>query len=260
MEPAAGAWDGVGYARVNTLQESLAARALGAVVLRGDERVLDIGCGDGRVSLGLADRLASGTLLGVDPSPSMLAVARERAAGRPAVTFARGGAEELDAGTFDVVVSFNALHWCRDPVEAVRRAAAAVAPGGRTVLQLVPAGPRPSLEDVAATVAASPGWRHRLAGEGVPFWHPAEGELAGLLRGADLVVTSDEVSEESWDFGDRAAFERWCTVGFAAWTHGLDEAGAARFVTEVVDAYAEATGSPSVFRFRQERVTAGRTP
>ena len=68
-------WDGVGYARISDLQRAMATASLESVVVAGTERVLDVGCGDGYVTRLLASRLPAGSVLGVDPSPRMIAAA-----------------------------------------------------------------------------------------------------------------------------------------------------------------------------------------
>lgn len=261
-------WDGTAYAGLATLQDAMAARALAAVTLRGDERVVDVGCGDGRVTAALADRLPRGSVLGVDPSPRMLAVARTRVGARTNLAVVPGRAEQLAeagvaAGSADLVVSFNALHWASDPAAALAQVARAVRPGGAVLLLQVCAGPgpgaggRPSLEATAMAVAHG-AWHAALGALAAPFWHPEPATPGALLTAAGLAVDPPVVTDESWDFGSRAAFTAWCAVGFGAWTDGLPAADRPRFVDDVVTAWGLATGSTQVFRFRQLRVTARR--
>jgi trans-aconitate 2-methyltransferase len=105
-------WQAEQYGKINSLQEWLASRALSKLWVRGDERVLDVGCGDGRVTESLLDRLQDGSLVGVDPSASMVEAARQRLAGSGRAVVKLGEAATLDYhAEFDLVVSFNALHW-----------------------------------------------------------------------------------------------------------------------------------------------------
>ena len=62
-------WDGALYEQVNALQRWVADRSLVDVLFRGDEQVLDVGCGDGAITARLADRLTTGCLLYTSPSP-----------------------------------------------------------------------------------------------------------------------------------------------------------------------------------------------
>jgi len=98
-------------------------------------RVLDVGCGTGDVSI-LAARLvgAEGEVLGIDREPRMVATARDRAAADeiPGLSFVEGDFREVGSkhGVFDAVVGRLVLMYQADPVDAVRRVAECVRPGG----------------------------------------------------------------------------------------------------------------------------------
>ena len=72
-------WDGTGYERISGLQRHLARQTLSQLVFRGDERVLDVGCGDGYITRSIAARLPRGSVVGVDASPRMIEAARSHA-------------------------------------------------------------------------------------------------------------------------------------------------------------------------------------
>src|SRR4029077_11525208 len=71
-------WDGRSYDRVSGPMEALGREVLGRMRLRGDEVVLDAGCGSGRITEALIERVPRGRVLAVDASPSMVQAARER--------------------------------------------------------------------------------------------------------------------------------------------------------------------------------------
>ena len=77
-------WDGASYDRISAPQEALGRAVLARMDLRGDETVLDAGCGSGRVTEALLERLPSGRVIAVDASPSMVR------AGPPATREASG--------------------------------------------------------------------------------------------------------------------------------------------------------------------------
>ena len=211
-------------------------------------RLLDVGCGDGRITESLVDRIPDGRGVGIDPSPRMVDVApaSER------LTFEVGSAETMSfRDEFDLVVSFNALHWVQDQTAGLAAIAAALHTGGRATLVFVCDGPRPSLEDVAMTVTASPRWVDRFVRFAAPFVHPDPQQWQRDAESAGLIVDSLRVDDLEWDFGSREAFAAWCAVGFGGWTGHLPSEEADRFVSDVVDAYAAATHSDHVFRFRQ---------
>ncbi|MER5635575.1 methyltransferase domain-containing protein [Kitasatospora sp. NPDC002227] len=115
---------------------------------RPGDRALDVGCGTGYLTRCVAHAVGpTGTVLGVDPSPDVLAHARRRAARHPHCTFTDGIAEELPGpdDAYDVVVSSLMVHHLPEGVRA--RAAAemfrVLRPGGRLLLAdfRPPAGP-----------------------------------------------------------------------------------------------------------------------
>ncbi|WP_111765605.1 class I SAM-dependent methyltransferase [Nakamurella deserti] len=246
-------WDGAGYEKVSDLQRTLASRSLEHLVVRGDEDCLDVGCGDGYLTRLLAMRLPEGSVLGVDASPRMIEAARRAAVPAGAyVSFELGDASALRFDTeFDLVTSFNALHWVVDQHTALSGIARALVPEGRALLQQVCAGPRPSLEDVAMEVAAAPRWQAAFDGFDAPFVHVDPDGYPDLAAAAGLTVQSSTVTDEEWDFGSREDFAAWCTVGFAPWTPRLDPALVGSWVDDVVERYEQLSGRPGLFRFMQ---------
>jgi arsenite methyltransferase len=103
---------------------------VGLGVQAGD-RVLDIGCGTGRLTRWIAERVGpAGGIVGVDPLPERIAIARAHA---PGVSFEVGRAEDLGAfsdGSFDVVCMAAVLHWVADRVRALAEVRRVLRPGG----------------------------------------------------------------------------------------------------------------------------------
>src|ERR1700735_4669728 len=71
-------WNAPEYARIAALQEVMAAEALSLLDLRGSERVLDLGCGNGKVTAGIAARVPQGSVVGVDASAHMIDFASQQ--------------------------------------------------------------------------------------------------------------------------------------------------------------------------------------
>src|ERR1700733_6506372 len=104
-------WNAAGYVRISELQATMAAQMLGLLDLKGAERVLDIGCGDGRITTEIALRVPHGSVIGVDASEKMVAFARQHD-GQANLRFEVADARALPfQQEFDLIVSFNALHW-----------------------------------------------------------------------------------------------------------------------------------------------------
>nr|WP_239028155.1 methyltransferase domain-containing protein [Pseudonocardia acidicola] len=111
---------------------------LAALDLAPGERVLDVGTGPGQLLAAIADRVGpDGLAHGVDPSPAMAAMARQRCADRPGVTVTDGGVDgpgSLPDGPFDVVVSTQVLEYVADIPAALAEIHRVLRPGGRVLL------------------------------------------------------------------------------------------------------------------------------
>ena len=108
---------------------------------RGDEAALDAGCGTGRVTELLLERLPEGSVLAVDGSGAMVEAARRRFAGEPRVRVERQDLLSLEvAEPVDLVLSTATFHWIKDHERLFGRLAKVLKPGGRLVAQCGGAG------------------------------------------------------------------------------------------------------------------------
>ncbi len=129
-------WDGGVYDRISAPMEALGRAVLDRLALEGDETVLDAGCGSGRVTEALLERLPRGRVIAVDASASMARAARERLEGRDRVKVREGDLLELElAEPADAILSTATFHWIADHDLLFRRLRAALRPGGRLVAQ-----------------------------------------------------------------------------------------------------------------------------
>ncbi len=154
------AWDGARYDRVAGPMTGWGLHVLERLPLQGDETVLDAGCGSGRVTEQLAERLPAGRIIALDASPSMVAAARERLArfgDRVRYVVADLGQPlPLDARSVDAILSTAALHWVPDHDRLFAHLASPLRPGGRLVAQCGGAGNIASVQAVLAGIGD--GW------------------------------------------------------------------------------------------------------
>jgi trans-aconitate 2-methyltransferase len=147
------AWDAATYDRVSDPQVAMAGRVLERLPLRGDETVLDAGCGSGRVTELLIEQLPSGRVIAVDQAASMVELARGRLGERAVVLQSDLTALEL-GDQVDAVFSNAVFHWIADHSLLFERLFAALRPGGRLVAQCGGAGNIASFHQVARAVGA----------------------------------------------------------------------------------------------------------
>jgi trans-aconitate 2-methyltransferase len=127
-------WDACTYHRVAGPQEEWARGVIDRLELAGDETLLDAGCGTGRVTRLLVERLPRGRVIGVDASPSMIEKARENLGDRVELVVADLLELEL-AEPVDVVFSSATFHWILDHRRLFARLHAVLVPGGRLEAQ-----------------------------------------------------------------------------------------------------------------------------
>jgi trans-aconitate 2-methyltransferase len=127
-------WDGATYDRISQTMEKLGLEVLDRLELRGDEAVLDAGCGSGRITQALIERLPRGRVIAIDESPSMIAAARERLG--PDADLRLSDLLELELEEpVDAILSTATFHWIEDHERLFARLRAALRPGGRLLAQ-----------------------------------------------------------------------------------------------------------------------------
>src|SRR5688500_7141013 len=152
-------WDARTYDRVADPMTRWGAAVLDRLPLRGDERVLDAGCGSGRVTELLVERLPRGTVVALDGSPAMVEAARSRLArfgNRVEFVVADLGQPLPVAEPVDAILSTATFHWVLDHDALFRNLAAVLQPGGRLVAQCGGSGNVASIRHVLAGVGD--GW------------------------------------------------------------------------------------------------------
>jgi trans-aconitate 2-methyltransferase len=127
-------WNATSYERVSGPQEQWGRDVLDRLELDGDERVLDAGCGTGRVTAALLERLPRGELLAVDGSHAMVEEARQRFGDRVHV-FQSDLLDLRLEEPVDAILSTATFHWISDHDRLFARLHAALKPGGRLVAQ-----------------------------------------------------------------------------------------------------------------------------
>jgi trans-aconitate 2-methyltransferase len=157
-------WDAATYHRVGTPQARWAERVLERLDLRGDETVLDAGCGSGRVTAMLLERLPEGRVIAVDSSPSMVAAARGALPADRVDTMVCNLVDlELDEPV-DAVFSNAVFHWVLDHDRLFERLHAALRPGGQLVAQCGSEGNIAAFKAAMEEVAARPPYAAHIAG------------------------------------------------------------------------------------------------
>jgi trans-aconitate 2-methyltransferase len=176
-------WDAGSYHRVSVPHEEWARSVLDRLPLQGDETVLDAGCGSGRVTGMLIERLPRGRVVAVDGSASMVEKVREvlRPGDEALVSDLTG--LKLDQ-RIDAVFSSAVFHWVLDHDLLFRRLAAVLRPGGPLAAQCGGAGNIERLRTICDEVAASEPFAPYFDGFDSPWNYAGVEETEARLEGA----------------------------------------------------------------------------
>jgi trans-aconitate 2-methyltransferase len=198
-------WDAAHYHQVSDPQTSWGLKVIDRLRPRDGERILDIGCGTGRLTLALQDRAPGAGVVATDRSPAMVAEAGKTLAGRVPVVQADGVRLPFHP-VFDAVFSTATFHWIRDHVQLFAGIHRVLLPGGRLVSQ---AGGGPNLARLygrCAALATDPGFAPHFTGWSDPWYFAGVEETEARLRDAGFTAISVWLESTPTRFSDPASY------------------------------------------------------
>ena len=244
-------WDAGLYDAISDMQLGWGIKVLDRIELTGDENVLDAGCGTGKVTALIAERVPRGRVIGVDASRSMIDEARKRLP--PEVELIVGDLLDLELATpVDVVFSNATFHWIHDHNRLFQRLHSTLRPGGKLEVQFGGQGNVAALEAAVREASATPPFAEYLDSAPLPWRFRSPEETAAALDRAGFVEVRcwTERVTESFDEGRDL---RACGVG--DYIGHLPASLQDRFVAAVVDAMDD----PSVREYVRLNVSARRS-
>jgi SAM-dependent methyltransferase len=171
-------WEPGDYAKNAAFVPALGAPVLALLDPKPSERILDLGCGDGVLTVKLVE--AGAEIVGVDASDTMIAAAKARGLDAHVVD---GQALDFD-GEFDAVFSNAALHWMLDGQAVARGVFRALKPGGRFVGEMGGQGNVATLRSGLRTELLRRGYK---VPEEDPQWYPGIAEFSAVYEAAGFV-------------------------------------------------------------------------
>ena len=253
-------WDASEYARNSTAQMEWALELIEKLELTGDESVLDLGSGDGKVSAEIARLLTGGSAVGVDSSEDMLALSRRSLppSSFPNLSFQRGDARALDFDArFDVVFSNATLHWVKDHGPVLKGAARSLRPRGRILFQMGGRGNGAEIFEVARRMIATAEWGRFFAGFEFPWGFYGPDEYIPWCAAAGLRVRRIELLPRTMKQKGAAGLSGWIRTTWMPYTERVPDDRRNAFIQEASARYLDlhppdAQGNVNVVMLRLE--------
>jgi trans-aconitate 2-methyltransferase len=205
-------WDAETYDAISDPQFRWGVEVLERLQLRGDEAVVDAGCGSGRVTEQLAKRLPEGRLVAVDGSEAMIAKARERLG--DGATYLVSDLSELELpNPVDLVFSTATFHWIVDHDRLFTHLRRCLAPGGRLVAQCGGEGNVARHAEAIAAVVARPEYAPHFAGMEAMWNFAAPRPTEARLRSAGFAEARCWLEPKPYEPVDPLRFTMTVTLG-----------------------------------------------
>jgi trans-aconitate methyltransferase len=230
-------WSAADYASNSSVQQTWARELIAMLKLQGNERILDVGCGDGKVTAELARAVSNGSVVGVDASPQMIEFATG-AFSIPNLEFHAMDARKIQfVRKFDLVFSNAALHWVDDHQAFLRGAASVLRAGGRL---MVSCGGKGNAHDVFLAVLPEmrlKRWREFFRKmEASYFFHGPE-EYKKWLPRFGFQAHSVKLAPKDATYQGREGFAGWLRTTWLPYTQRVPEDMREEFISAVVDRY-----------------------
>jgi trans-aconitate methyltransferase len=235
-------WDAQDYEQHSRAQQRWARELIDKLGLRGDEDVLDLGCGDGKVSAEIAHLLDRGSVVGVDSSPQMVALAAKR---YPPADYTNLSFQVMDArrlsfeACFDLMFSNAALHWVTDHQPVVQGLYRCLRPGGRILLQMGGQGNAEHILSVLAQVQAEPRWLPYFQDFAFPYGFLGIAEYQALLTEAGFTPLRVELIPKDMEHDGSDGLQGWIRTTWLPYTERVPQEKRDAFIAAITARYLE---------------------
>lgn len=229
-------WDASEYERHSASQLQWAGELIAKLDLKGHETVLDMGCGDGKVTAAIAALLPEGQVLGIDNSASMIQLAQRRH------TRANLSFELLDirdllwTERFDVVFSNAVLHWIKRHLPVLLRVRKALKKGGRMLLQMGGSGNARDVVSIIDLLIRNQ-WAPHFNDFTFPYGFYGVQEYSGWLEQAGLNPLRVELFPKDMQHRDRHQLAGWIRSTWLPYLERIPDRETEPFIAAVVEEY-----------------------
>jgi trans-aconitate 2-methyltransferase len=233
-------WDPVEYERSSSAQYRWALELISQINVAPDKHILDIGCGDGKITAYLAAVVPQGRVMGIDLSPEMIRFAQAKFSLKdcPTLSFQVGDANRLPfCEEFDLVVSFACLHWIKDVPTVLNGVRRSLRPGGRILFQCGGKGNAAKLLDVTEEITRCEPFSDYFQDFSFPYYFYEPNDYDKWLRRAGLSPMRVELVPKDMVHQGQLGLEGFIRSTWLPYLERLPESMREQFAGEVAGGY-----------------------
>jgi trans-aconitate 2-methyltransferase len=233
-------WNAADYAANSAVQQAWARELIAKLNLRGDEHILDVGCGDGKVTAEIARTLPRGSVTGVDASPQMIGFAKKNFATTefPNLRFRVMDARKIKFDRrFDLIFSNAALHWVDDHQGILRGAGSVLKTGGRLMISC---GGKGNAADVFTALRPEmrlKRWRKFFRKMPMPYFFYASGDYEKWLPKFGFLIQNVQLAPKDAAYAGARDFATWLRTTWIPYVQRVPEHLREEFIAAVTDRY-----------------------
>lgn len=233
-------WDAADYAQYSRAQQEWARVLMNKLQLQGDECILDIGCGDGKVTAELAHRVPDGKVVGVDNAVSMLKLAQSK---YPSVEYSNLNFIAVDAqalffkNEFDIVFSNAVMHWIKDHLPVLMGIARSLKEGGRVLMQMGGKGNAAGVISILEDIIQLKSWSLYFRDFDFPYSFYCPDEYKRMTTESGLQFLRVELIEKDMQHEGTLGFAGWIRTTWLPYTDRIPRQKRENFIQEVVEQY-----------------------
>ncbi|HVU28552.1 MAG TPA: methyltransferase domain-containing protein [Verrucomicrobiae bacterium] len=236
-------WNAADYAANSVVQHTWARELIAKLNLRGDEKILDVGCGDGKITAEIAKAVPRGLVVGTDASAEMIAFAQKTF---PPKQFSHLKFEVCDARKisakkfgedFDLVFSNAALHWVDDHEKILHGVAAVLKSGGRLI---VSCGGKGNAHDVFLALRPEmrlARWKKFFRKMPTPYFFYSPSDYEKWLPKSAFKIVSLKLAPKDALYDGADGFATWLRSTWIPYVQRVPENLREEFITAVTQRY-----------------------
>lgn len=233
-------WDATDYQHNSTAQQKWARELIEKLEIKGNEKVLDIGCGDGKITAEIAEKLSEGSIIGVDISKEMidLAIGSFPNKNYKNMIFKLCDASKLNfEEEFDIIFSNAVLHWIKNHLPVIKGIRKALREKGKVLLQMGGEGNAKDIINSVEIIKAQHKWRDYFISFDFSYGFYGKDKYESLLNEVGLQKNYIKLIDKDMTHKGKEGLKGWFRTTWFPFTNRVPEDLRNIFIEEVINNY-----------------------